>query len=129
MERVGRRGACLLVFGAFDLVSAASLACPAAESKQAPGIRWVAVVAPLWLWAALWAVPAVLCLVQMWRRDDRAAYASAILIKLLWGGVYLAGGILAGVPRALVSTAVWWAFAGLVAVISTWPEVRMQRRP
>ncbi len=122
LARLGRRGACLLVFGVFDLVYAYSLFHPAREAARTASTRFVADIAPLWAWAALWLVVGLLCMWQAWICADRAAYAAAIFVKIVWGALFVAGGIIAGIPRAYVGALIWWAFAGLVAVIATWPE-------
>lgn len=120
--RVGRRGAFLLFLAMLDLVYAYSLLFPAAEAARSASLRFVAGVAPLWVWALAWFIPGVLCAVQAFRRSDRAAFAAAMCIKVLWGGLFVAGSITGQIDRAYVGAVVWLAFALVVGLISTWPE-------
>lgn len=120
--RVGRRGSALLFFSMLDWVYAFSLLNPPEESTRLPSLMFVSRIAPLWVWACLWLIPAVLCLCQAWTRHDQVAFTSAIAIKVLWGTLYLIGWVVVGLDRAYVSLVIWWALAGFVAIIASWPE-------
>lgn len=121
-ERLGRRGSALLFFSMLDVIYAFSLANPPAEQRQSASMRWTADVAPLWLWATVWGVVGLICFVQAWMDNDRVAFAAAIAVKVVWGGLFIAGAIAVGLERAYVGAAVWLALAAFVAIISTWPE-------
>lgn len=121
-HRLGRRGCFLLFLALLDLIYAYSLLVPPTRGQQSASLQLVASIAPLWLWALAWAIPGVLCLVQAWQHDDRAAYAAAMAIKVLWGMVYVIAGVVGALERAYVGAAVWLAFALVVGLISTWPE-------
>lgn len=122
--RLGRRGYSLLFFSMLDWVYGFSLLHPPAETLQSPSLKFIRYVAPLWVWAVMWLIPAVLCLWQAWTRHDAVAFTAAIAIKVLWGTLYLVGWVVVGLDRAYVSVAVWWALAGFVAIIASWPEAR-----
>src|SRR6266511_2350195 len=101
-----------------DWVFAFSLLAPSGEARQTAALKFIGYLAPLQVWAAMWAVPAVLCAWQAWTRRDQAAFASAIAIKVLWGLLYLDAWISVGLDRAYVAIAIWWALAAFVAIIS-----------
>jgi hypothetical protein len=121
--RVGRRGAALLFFALLDLIYAFSLAFPSAPARHTGTLAYIAGIAPLWAWAALWATVGLACCYGAFRPRDRTAYALAAGLKVLWGATFLAGWIFAGIDRGYVSAAVWLPMAGWVYIISTWPEV------
>lgn len=116
--RVGRRGCALLFFALLDLIYAASLlSAPAGGSY-----RFLADILPLAVWAGLWGAVGLLCAVQAFLPSDRAAFAAASLIKVVWGMVQLIGWLIADLDRGYVAAAVWLAFAAFVLVIAGWPE-------
>jgi len=41
---------------------------------------------------------------------------------VLWALVFLLGWVFADVERGYLSTAIWGAFAAVLALIATWPE-------
>ena len=120
--RLGRRGYALLFFSMLDWVYGFSLLHPPADAARMSSLRFAAYVAPLWLWASLWLITAALCLWQAWTVSDQLAFTAAIAIKVLWGTLFLVGWITVGLDRAYVSVAVWWALAGFVGIIASWPE-------
>ncbi|UBU13637.1 PAS domain S-box protein [Nonomuraea gerenzanensis] len=122
LHRIGRRGASLAFVGLLCLAIAASLAFPPAEQRAAPNYVALAAVAPLHLWALAWCGTGLLCLVQMFLRSDRIAFAVATALLLLYGLVYLISTFTGDNPRGWVGAAVWLAFGGWIALIATWPE-------
>lgn len=121
-RHLGRRGVAMLFFGLLDLVYAFSLFNPPPPAERASGMAFVATVAPLWAWGAMWLIVGLICLAQAWARNDQVGFAAAIMIKCVWGTLYLVGGLVGVVDRAYVSVVIWLALAGFVAVISSWPE-------
>ena len=119
---VGRRGRVLIFFAVLDLVYALSLASPPASARTSPQLSWLASLAPLWVWAVLWAVAGVLCGWYAFRRRDQVGYTAAIVIKVLWGVASLGGWLVGGVDRGYVSAAIWLVFAWLAGVIAGWAE-------
>lgn len=120
--RVGKRGTSLLFFAILDLVISLSLISPDHTTRNSPLYLWLASVAPLWVWAALWALTGLICLAHVFRRQDRWGFTAAITIKVLWGLLSLGGWLLGGVERGYVSAVIWLAMAGWVGVIAGWPE-------
>lgn len=125
--RLGRRGAALLFFAGLDLIYAFSLISPDEATRRTPLFRWFISIGPLWLWASLWAVTGLLCLVYAFRRKDTVGFTAAITTKVLWGLACSFGWLIGGVERGYVSAAVWLAAAALVWVIGGWPEFDDER--
>ncbi|GAA2208560.1 hypothetical protein GCM10009850_040180 [Nonomuraea monospora] len=128
LHRIGRRGASLGFVGLLCLAIAASLAFPPAEQRAATGYTVLAAIAPLDVWALAWCATGALCLVQMFLRSDRIAFAAATALLLLYGLVYLISTFNGDNPRGWVGAAVWLAFGGWIALIATWPEAEAADR-
>ncbi len=122
VTRVGRRGTFLIFLSVLDAVYAISLFNPAPEVARSASVRWVEQMAPLWVWGGLWAVIGGLCLVYAFKRQDRIGFGAAVLLKVLWGTIYLLGWAFVGLDRGYLSTVIWLSLAVLTAVVSTWPE-------
>jgi hypothetical protein len=117
-QRIGRRGCALLFFALLDVVYATSLL----SAPTTGPYRFLADILPLPAWAGLWAAVGLLCGVQAFMRSDRAAFAAASLIKVVWGIIQLLGWAIADLERGYVSAVIWLALAAFVHVIAGWPE-------
>lgn len=122
LRRIGRRGASLAFVGLVCQAVAASLAFPPGVPHSTPHYAVLHSIAPLGVWALAWSVTGTLCLVQMFLRSDRVAFAMATALLLLYGLVYLLSTFTGDNPRGWVGAAVWLAFGGWIALIATWPE-------
>lgn len=120
IHRVGHRGASLLFFALLDAVYSFSLFNPPPEAQVSRTIAFMRDVAPLQFWGGLWAVVGLICFICAFRTDDRWGFTAAMLIKVLWGCLYVYGAF-TGVDRAYLSAAIWLCLAGWVAIISSWP--------
>ncbi|MEV0613641.1 PAS domain S-box protein [Nonomuraea sp. NPDC050404] len=130
LHRIGRRGASLAFVGLLCQAIAASLAFAPATQRATPGYAMLSTVVPLHVWALAWCAVGALCLVQMFMRSDRIAFAAATALLLLYGLVYLISTFTGDNPRGWVGAAVWLAFGGWIALIATWPEaVTLHRLP
>jgi hypothetical protein len=121
-QRIGRRGAFLLFLSLLDFIYAYGLAFPTARAVQNPTYEFLALIVPLYVWAALWLIVGALCLVYAFRQQDAVGYTAAMFLKVLWALVFLLGWMFADVERGYLSTAIWGAFAAVLALIATWPE-------
>lgn len=128
-HRIGRRGTALLFFAFLDLIYAYSLLFPDAETRASAQFVFFASIAPMWLWAAAWAVVGLVCLWYAFARRDRWGFTAAIGLKVGWGILNFAGWVVDGVERGYVSTAIWLAFAGWVWIVNGWPEPGDGRGP
>jgi hypothetical protein len=116
-RRVGRRGVTLLFLALLDLLYPIGLAGQPAVARAGYEL-----LAPWQVWAGLWAATGLVCLTQAFARRDRIAFTAAVAIKLAWGSTSLAAWTMGVSPRGWLPALVWLAFAGLIAVIATWPE-------
>lgn len=114
----------MLFFALLDLVYATSLL----GAPSSGPYRFLAAMLPLAAWSALWAAVGLLCAIQAFLPSDRAAFAAAMLIKVVWGMVQLIGWAVGDLDRGYVGAAVWLALAAFVHVIAGWPEPTRQGR-
>lgn len=117
ISRLGRRGIFLLFLSLVDLLYGYSqIANPTEIVEVVSHTTWG------WLWIGV----GIALFIGAWVRRDRAAFGLAAFIKAAWAGmwvdVWFSDAI---VPRAWVSVVIWGAFAAVVMVVATWPEVRM----
>jgi PAS domain S-box-containing protein len=120
--RVGRRG-CVLLFLAFlGVAISQSLGDPDELTRRNPIYQTIDSLAPLKIWAVVWLLIGLLCIVQAFARNDRLAFAASSSLLTVWGMLFGYAWIIHNLPRGAVGAAVWLAFAALVTVISTWAE-------
>lgn len=125
---LGRRGSVLLVLGLYDLVQGWALWNPTPAGSASAAAAWRSHYAPGELWGSLWIAVGVVLLVQMFMRRDMIAYSCAIAIKVLYGMNAIMSWMFGDVSRAWLAGLIWFAFAGMVAVIAGWPEPEGWRR-
>lgn len=116
-ERVGYRGDTLLALAAVDFVQAYSMW---AGGEITATYRWFGSVAPLALWAGMWAVAGLACVWFAFQHDDGAGFAVAWGVKLIWAMGSAAAAVLADVT--ILGAVLWSVLALLVWRISGWPE-------
>lgn len=121
-QRIGRRGTVLLFFGWLDVIYAHGLWFPSETARRAEFYQFLAKIMPLWGWSALWAAVGVACLVHAFKIRDRLGFAAAMFLKVLWGAVAVLSWAIGDVERGYISAAIWLAAAGMLGVISSWPE-------
>lgn len=128
VHHIGRRGAFLLFLAMLDLIYAFALAFPTQQATDNSAYSFLALIAPLYFWAILWAVCGLTCLYYAFQIKDAPGFAVAMFIKVVWATLFLLGWMFADVERGYLSSAIWGAFAGLTAVIATWPDMLKGRR-
>ncbi len=116
-RRVGRRGCTLLFLAILDMLYAYNLHVTAA-SLLAP----VHLGFPAGVWALIWLAAGLTCLLSVPARVDRVAFTANVMLLLAWGLIYAVAWLHGTVPRGWVNAVIWIALAGLIVVISTWPE-------
>lgn len=118
VRQVGRRGVFLLFIAVLALGLAFGLfAAPTTQQSIAIG-RLI----PLWVWGSLWAAVGVACLVQAFMLRDWVAYMAAVFLLIVWAGLYFVAWATSIVERGWLAGVIYMAFAGLTAVVGTWPE-------
>jgi len=119
---IGRRGASLLFVGMLSFVLAASIAFAPAPQRASPAYLVLSDLAPLWAWAAAWAVSGAVCWVQAFVRQDRIAFALATAMWWAYGLAAIVGYFTGVNPRGWVAAGIWILFGGWLNLIATWPE-------
>lgn len=120
--RVGRRGSFLLFLALLDFVYGWSLLTPTPRSLDNPTTQFLLQVLPLPVWACAWLVVGVVCLVSAFCFRDAIGFAAAMALKILWGSLFLIGWVVVGVERGYLTAVIWFAFAGLLALVVPWPD-------
>ncbi len=122
VRRIGRRGACMLFFAFLDVVYAYSLFFPPPEQLLTANLRFLDSIAPLWFFAGAWLASGFACLAAAFLKNDWWGFTATITVKTTWGFIYLFAALFGHVDRAYVSATIWLFAAGLLAIISSWPE-------
>lgn len=120
LRRVGHRGTALLFFAVLDGMYSYSLFSP--PHRLSPSLDFVASIAPLPLWGALWGLAGLVCLISAFTQKDQWGFSVAMLVKALWGGLFIYATIFTDLERAYLSAAIWLCFAGWIGIIASWPE-------
>lgn len=120
----GPRGSVLLCWAALAAVVALSCLPPATAEALPWGLRALASVVPLWVYAALWASAATAAVVGAFRRRDRtvrrwwdvAGFASVAGLCCGWGLLYGIGWLAEpGASRQWIFAGAFLAIAGGIA--------------
>lgn len=122
VDRIGRRGASLLFLALLDLIYAAGLFALPPEARSNPSYVFVGHLLPLPVWASIWGLVGLVCLVQAFASRDVLAFGAASLLMGLWGTVYLVGWALGDISRGWLAAVIWYGFAVWLAIISGWRE-------
>lgn len=128
VKHIGRRGV-FLVFLALVAGSAnVSLLDPTQWPALTKTFRVMHEVPPN-MWAAAWGVMGVFCLIgAVAKQIEEWAFGVAALMLVLWSLIYLQAWHDATLARPWTGFVLYSAFAGLVLVISGWPEENGDRR-
>lgn len=116
-----------MFLGLLDLIYGFSLAVPPAEAARSPTVRYIAELAPLPAWGALWIAIGLVLVAGAFMQRDRFAFTAAVALKVLWGATFLLGWALVGLDRGWVSAAIWLPMAVWVYIVSGWPEPEAKR--
>lgn len=122
-ERIGRRGAALLILAFVDFGVGWSFIDPTPEAAAAQNAVWREHFAPSWFWGGLWIAVGAVCLVSaLARGTDTAGFMCAVGLKILWSSLegtgWLAGAINQGYRPALI----WLGFACFIFVVAGMAE-------
>lgn len=122
IRRVGHRGAFLLFLALLDILYGLSL-----HSVPGPIAPYNLGLSTYW-WGWTWVIVGVFLLWGVFLIRDKWHYAAAALIKAFWAAAMFEAWLTQGFTRGWVSGVIWLAFAGLVLVVSSWPEGRAHYR-
>lgn len=112
--QIGRRGAFLTFLALLDLLFGYAL--------LHPHVLMFDSYLPARVWAALWGVTGLVCLIQAFMKWDRIAFTLAIGMKIAWGMLMFRWWIYNGLPLGWISVVIWWGFAATVGVVAGWAE-------
>lgn len=123
--RIGRRGACLLVFGLIPFfVGLALFVQPTAPGGRNRTIPLLEKIAPAEFWSVAWMVLGSLVFLSAFLgwRAQRRAYMVAYTLPLLWGAAYLISWVFGWLVTGWISGTVYLGYCLLVIVIAGWEE-------
>jgi hypothetical protein len=124
-QRIGRRGACLLIFGFISFwVGGALFVQPHDQAGRPRTIPLLERIAPLTFWAVTWVVlglVAMVCAFLGWRAQSRG-YLIAYTLPLLWGAAYFISWALGWLLTGWIAGIVYLGYSLLVIVIAGWEE-------
>lgn len=116
-RKTGNRGKFLGFLAMLDLIYGYSLITLPVFYRD------IDLLLPVSVWAWIWIASGVNCLTGAFISDDRLPFAVASLVKTFWGMLYAYLWLSSSpVPRPWASAAIWLTFAGIVIMISGWPE-------
>lgn len=113
---IGRRGAALLILAAADAAYGLALLAGYIPASIA------AELAPPSTWGTLWLLTAILLATAAFSPVDRLAFALATLVKFGWAALIVADLAEHGTEGGWGPAVPWLALAGLLLLISGWPE-------
>lgn len=120
LHQVGRRGAFLLFLAILDGVY--GLALLRQVPPPAHGTGSDLLLSPQ-AWAAIWIGTGIVCAACSVVRRDRVAFTLAAALKTAWAGVATWQWATGRLPTGWLSGVVWLAFAAVVLIVASWPEV------
>lgn len=122
-ERLGRRGAILLVLAVIDFAYGISLIGPSSEAVSSASTIWREHFAPTWAWGSAWLVVGAVLTVSAFMKHDAIGYSAAIGWKIMWSLTSLLSWMFGGVDRGWIVAIIFGAFGGLVVVDAGRAEV------
>lgn len=123
--RIGRRGACLLIFGFIPFsIGGALFVQPTDRSGKPRTIPVLEHIAPAEFWSSVWmllGLTAMACAFFGWKAQ-RLGYVLAYGLPTFWGAAYLASWALGELVTGWVASIIYLGYSLLVIVISGWEE-------
>lgn len=123
--RIGRRGACLMIFGFIPFsIGGALFVSPRAEGGRPRTIPVLAQAAPAEFWSIVWTILglAVMACAFGTHRADRFGYVMAYSLPLFWSSAYVVSWLQGDLVTGWISALVYLGYCLLVVVIAGWDE-------
>jgi MFS family permease len=124
-RRIGRRGACLLVFGLVPFMVGLSLCVtPTTQDGRPRTAPTLELLAPPEFWSYAWMLLGLVVMASAMvpPHRQRAGFVLAYSLPLLWGAAFLSSWALGWLTTGWVSGLVYLGYAALVTTISGWEE-------
>jgi hypothetical protein len=122
VNHVGRRGIFLLFLALVDIIVGLSIMW---QPETFPGLGRAL---PITVWQWWWLGTGIVLIPGAFMVRDRVFFALAAFLKAAWSARWVWIWVsVPQIPRPWVSVVVWGAFAGIVLVIASWPEVTVIR--
>jgi hypothetical protein len=124
-QPLGRRGACLLIFGFIPFCIGAALFVQPTDRTGAkrtiPALEWLA---PTTVWATAWIIlgAVTMACAFMGVNAQRRGYMIAYSLPLMWGAGYAVSWLLGLWVTGWISAIVYLGYSLLVIVIAGWEE-------
>lgn len=115
-RRIGKRGAALSFFVVLDFAFCFGLL--EVPRPLSSFYLWMDSIIPLTVWAAVWGITGLVCLVFMFLIHDTPAFMMAVGLKIGWGLLSLLGWVAGVADRGYLSAVIWLGFAALVFLIA-----------
>lgn len=124
-QKIGRRGACLLIFGFVPAMIGASLFLqPEDRHGKSRVVPILSLIAPDALWATVWVVlgvTAMICAFFGWRAT-RVGFLLAYGLPLIWGAADFVSWAAGELPTGWVACFIYLGYSLLVVIVSGWDE-------
>jgi hypothetical protein len=118
VQRIGHRGAFLAFLALLDILYGYSiLAEPGLVGNYDLGLT-------VQSWGLVWLATGIVLLTGIATRHDRVHFGLAAALKAAWAMIWFKLWLFEHTPRGWVPVVIWAAFAAVVVVVSSWPEMR-----
>jgi len=124
-QRIGRRGACLLIFGFIPFcIGGALFVQPTDRTGHPRTIPILEKIAPAEFWSGTWMVLGLIAMVCAFlgMEAKRRGYLIAYTLPLIWGAGYIVSWLLGWLVTGWISGTVYLGYCLLVVVIAGWEE-------
>lgn len=124
-QRIGRRGACLLVFGFIPAMTGAALFLqPKDRSGRPRTIPILELIAPAEVWSAIWIALGVATMVTSFLswKAQRIGFVLAYALPLFWGAALIVSWLTGRLVTGWIAALVYLGYCSLVVVIAGWEE-------
>lgn len=124
-QKIGRRGACLLIFGFVPFMIGLALTTnPVDRSGRPRMVPVLAFIAPGTFWSVLWMVLGFVVMLTAFAPERIRQYGYALGYGLpgFWAAAYVFSWCFGLLPTGWISAVVYLGYALLVTMIAGWPE-------
>lgn len=119
--RVGHRGSFLMLFGLAVIFYALAIVFEPSGFLIYPSF-----ILPWHTWVIVWIGVGIVSIIGAFRRVDKWSFALSATASALWSFRWFHVVLLAHSSGAWTTAITWLVIAGIVTIISTWPEVHVR---